>query len=256
MQEPIYATKTTILIGSGEQRGGSRFAGLAGIMGIQLSAGGASSYDLTQFLQSKALALKVLDDLKLRERIKGWDDPKIKDRDLASAIQGALKKPRVSGNLMEISVEHTDPELTVEIANGFINALSYYLNKLNYTEARGKKEYIENQMPRVHGELRSIEKKIKSFSLLGVTRPSIEFTRLQREYDIQNSVYIMLRKEYESVKLEESKEIPPFSVLDEATVPEQPVKPKVKLNTQIGFVLGLFLGIFVAFFGEYWAKSG
>jgi uncharacterized protein involved in exopolysaccharide biosynthesis len=257
MQQPIYETKTTILVDTGEQRGSSRFAGLAGIMGIQLSGGGgASSHDLSQFLKSKALALKVLKDLKLRERIKGWDDPKIKDHSLASSIQGSLKKPKVSGKLMEISVEHSDPELTVEITNGFIQALSYYLNKLNYTEARSKREYIEKQMPRVHGELRSIERKIKSFSLLGVTRPSIEYKRLQREYEIQNSVYVMLRKEYESVKLEESKEIPPFTVLDKAYVPRSPIRPRVKLNTLIGLFLGLFSGVFMAFFFEYLGSLG
>lgn len=74
--------------------------------------------------------------------------------------------------------------------------------------------------------------------------------------DISNSVYTMLRKEYESVKLEESKEIPPFSVVDGAAVPEKPSKPKIKLNTLIGLVLGIFSGVFVAFFQEYWEKSG
>jgi succinoglycan biosynthesis transport protein ExoP len=65
----------------------------------------------------------------------------------------------------------------------------------------------------------------------------------------------MLRKEYESVKLEEAKEIPPFSIVDKPDIPEKPVRPKKKLNTLMGITLGMFIGGFVAFFKEYWEKS-
>lgn len=276
LQEPVYEARTTVLIRSGG--GGSstlsQFAGLAGLAGISLPSGGGSLSDLTDVLQSKAVAAKVLEDLKLRERIKGWDNPKLSENELASAVQGLLKKPKTtSGNLVELKVEFTDPKLTAEIANGFADALSYYWNRLNYTEARRKKEYIETQLPRIEKELKLAEQKLKQFTLLsprggsatasnllgeisGSQSQGIEVARLSRELDISNSVYTMLRKEYESVKLEESKEIPPFSVVDGAAVPEKPSKPKIKLNTLIGLVLGIFSGVFVAFFQEYWEKSG
>lgn len=90
----------------------------------------------------------------------------------------------------------------------------------------------------------------------GSQSQGIEISRLSRELDIQISVYTMLRKEYESVKLEESKEIPPFSIVDKAEKPLAKSKPRTKLNALIGLVLGLFSGAFVAFFQEYWEKSG
>lgn len=273
MQKPVYEAKTTILIRSGG--GGSslsQFAGLAGLAGISLPSGGGNIEDLTEVLQSKAVAAKVLEDLKLRERIKGWNDPKVSDIELASAVQGMLKKPKAASGLLELKVEYTEPKLSAEIANGFADALSYYWNKLNYTEAKKKKEYIESQLPRVEKELKTAEQRLKQFTLLsprggssatssllgeisGSQSQGIEVVRLSRELDIQNSVYTMLRKEYESTKLEESKEIPPFSVVDQAVPPKFKSKPKVKLNTMIGLVLGLFSGVFVAFFQEYWEKT-
>lgn len=169
LQEPVYEARTTVLIRSGG--GGSstlsQFAGLAGLAGISLPSGGGSLSDLTDVLQSKAVAAKVLEDLKLRERIKGWDNPKLSENELASAVQGLLKKPKTtSGNLVELKVEFTDPKLTAEIANGFADALSYYWNRLNYTEARRKKEYIETQLPRIEKELKLAEQKLKQFTLL------------------------------------------------------------------------------------------
>lgn len=250
----VYEAKTTILIKSG---GGSssQLAGLAGLAGINLSSGSGDKENLAVLLQSKVVAIKVLNDLKLRERIKGWDNSDVPDYKLASSVRGMLKKSNDEGNLVTLRVEYTDPVIAAEVADGYADALAFYWNKMNYSAAQKKKEYIESQLPRVKNELTAIEKKIKSFTLLGRRQPTIELRRLEREFEIQNSVYTMLRKEYESVKLEESKKIMPFTIIDKAEVPGSPFKPRVKFNTQVGFFLGLFSGIFLAFFQEYWSKS-
>ncbi|MCU0641440.1 MAG: Wzz/FepE/Etk N-terminal domain-containing protein [Candidatus Margulisbacteria bacterium] len=275
MQKPIYEAKTTILIrtsGGGTGASLSQFAGLAGLAGISLPSGGGSMQDLTDILQSQVVAARVIDNLNLKERIKGWDDPRRSNQESILAVQGMLKKPKTTNNLIELRVEYTDKELAAEIANGFTDALSDLWNKLSYTEAKRKKEYIESQLPRVEQELKTSEQRLKSFtllsprsggggstSLLGAISASqsqgLEIARLSRELDIANSVYTMLRKEYESVKLEESKEIPPFSIIDKAVKPEKKSKPKTRQNVMIGLVLGLSSGVFLAFFQEYWEKS-
>jgi uncharacterized protein involved in exopolysaccharide biosynthesis len=272
IQKPVYEAKTTIMVKYGG--GGSylsQFAGLANLAGINLSYGGGNLNDLIEVLQSKAVAAKVLDDLKLRDRIEMWDNPRYSKQKLVKYVQYMMDKPKLNGNLIELKVEYTDPDLAAEIAKGFTDALSYYWNKLNYTEAQKKKDYIETHLPRVEKELKLAESKLKKFTLLSPKGSSssgiigmisksqsqgIEISRLNRELDIQNTVYTMLRKEFESVKLEESKEIPPFSIVDEAVAPEKPSRPRKKLNTVIGFVLGSFLGTFLAFFKEYWEKTG
>jgi len=273
LQKPVYEASTTILVRSNSGSSLSQYAGIAGMVGIKLpSGGGGGISDLTELIQSKAVAARVIDQLKLRERINAWDDPKLSDHKLASSVSHMLKKPKSSGNLVELVVEYNDPKLSAEIANAFAEAFSFYWNELNYTEARKKREYIDGQLPRVEKELTDAEQKLKKFTMLaprgsdstsnlmglvaGSQSQGIEVSRLMRELDIQNSVYTMLRKEYESVKLEESKEIQSFSVVDEAIVPERPSKPRIKLNMLFGLVLGIFSGIFVAFFQEYWDKSG
>jgi tyrosine-protein kinase Etk/Wzc len=273
LQKPLYEAKTTILIKSGGSSGSfSQLAGLAGLAGISLPSGGGNMDDLTKVLQSKAVAEKVMEDLHLRDRIEGWNNPNANYQKLISTVQGTLKKPKGDGDLVELTAEYSDPELAAEIANGYTDALTYYWNKLNYTEARKKKEYIESQLPRVEKDLSLAEQRLKSFTLLspqgrssstgllgtiaGAQLQGVEVQRLSRELDIQNSVYTMLRKEYETVKLEESKELQPFSVIDRAIKPEVKSKPKTRLNIAIGFIMGIFVGIFGAFFQEYWEKSG
>jgi uncharacterized protein involved in exopolysaccharide biosynthesis len=266
LSKPVYEVETTLLIRGDRGNSYSGLAGLVGLAGFDFSGGGSMN-ELTELLNSRIVATKVLKDLNLKERVKGWDDPLFTDQKLAKSIQKLLNVLDPSGNMLTLKVQFTDPVLATEITNAFLDSLSYYWNKLNYTEARKKREYIEKQLPGIEKDLKEAEQKLKKFTLLGSGSSSglmamassqssgIEVKRLVRELEIQNTVYTMLRKEYETVKLEESKEIPPFSIVDKPEVPEKPVGPRKKLNTLVGIILGLFMGTFVAFFKEYWEKS-
>ena len=201
------------------------------------------------------MAEKVLDELKLTEKVLGWNNPKIKRQNLISAVQGMLKKPKSDGNVIELTVEMGDKDLVADIANAYVEALGYYGNELNYSAAQGKLKYIQSELPRIEKELAVVKDQLKLVPNAGA-RPMNTLASVQGDFEIYNSVYIMLRKELESAKLEASKEIPSFSVLDKAEKPESKSKPKTKLNVMIGLVLGAFIGVFLAFFKEYWEKSG
>ncbi|HTY14064.1 MAG TPA: Wzz/FepE/Etk N-terminal domain-containing protein [Candidatus Omnitrophota bacterium] len=255
--KPVYEAKTTILMRSDSQASGmSQVAGIAGMLGINLGAGGGNLGDLTELLKSRVVAEKVLDDLDLRHRIKGWDGPKVKKSALISVVNSMIKPPKSTVNMLEIKTEADDPQIAADVANGYVSALTYYWNDLRTTTAQKKLKYIEDELPDVENNLKMMEAKLKlvprSYSGLALSGQS----GLQRDYDIYTAVYIMLKKELESTKLEASKDIPPFSVVDPAERPENPSRPKVKVNVMIGAVVGLFLGIFLAFFQEYWITTG
>ena len=255
MQKPIFEARTTILMRNGSNSALSQYPGLAGALGINLPSGGGTIADLLELIKSRAVAMKVLDDLDLTKRIKGWDAPMIRKSDLASAVSGMVNQTKYTGNVVEIMTQANEAQLTADVANAYVDALAYYWNELNVTEAKKKLKYIEAELPRVEQELNNVENKLKL-----TPRSSTGFYLagqggIQRDYEIYNSVYTMLRKELESTKLETSKETPPFSVLDPAEKPLSKSKPKIKLNMMIGLVLGLFVGVFGAFFQEYWEKS-
>jgi uncharacterized protein involved in exopolysaccharide biosynthesis len=268
IQQPIYQAKISVLVRSGSSSTLSQIGNFANAFGINLSYASSSQDELIELLKSRAVAKKVIQDLDLRSKIKGWDDPDVPLYRLAEGLGGVLKEPKSNGNVVEIIVEYKEPQLTMEMANGFADALSYYWNNLNYSAAKKKRAYIETQLPRVSKELEIAQRRLKNFTILspkasissaslnsiisGSQRQGMEVSNLAREFEIQNSVYVMLRKEYETVKLEESREIPPFSILDEAILPLSPVRPNKKLNSTVGLVFGLFSGIMLAFIKESW----
>ncbi|MFH1386147.1 MAG: Wzz/FepE/Etk N-terminal domain-containing protein [bacterium] len=255
-QPLVYEAKTTLLFRSGGGGNLSQYAGMASMLGVNLGGGGGGGAgDITELLKSKVVAAKVLDDLDLTKRIKGWDNPKLKRKNLVLAVRGMLKPPKMNGNILELKVEANEPQLAADVADGFISAIEYYWNELNFTETQKKLKYIEQELPRVEKDLKVVEDKLKLVPLSSVGSPlGGGQSGLQRDYEIYNSIYTMLRREKESNKLEASKEIPPFSVVDKAEKPESKSRPRTKLNVMIGVALGLFAGVFFLFIQEYWHK--
>ncbi|HVN67433.1 MAG TPA: Wzz/FepE/Etk N-terminal domain-containing protein [Candidatus Sulfotelmatobacter sp.] len=255
LQSPVYEAKTTILFKTGGGGGLSQYAGVAGMLGVNINAGGDIG-DITELLKSRVVAAKVLDDLKLTQRIKGWDSPRYKRQDLVTYVNKMLKPPKINGNIVEVMVEAGEPQLTADLANGFIDALAYYWNALNFSATQNKLKYIETELPRVEKDLRTAENKLRLAPVSAAGLPLGDGQGgVQRDYYIYNSVYTMLRKEYESDKLEAAKDILPFSVIDQAEKPLSKSKPKIKQNVLVGLFLGLFVGILYAFGQEYWEKS-
>jgi uncharacterized protein involved in exopolysaccharide biosynthesis len=250
-----YEAKVALLL-KGNTGGLGSPSSLAGLLGINMSSTQGGTFPI--LLQSRVVAEGVLEGANLTKRIKGWDSPQTRKQDLISQVQN-LAKFSDKGGLFEIKVVTDDPNLSADIANTYARAGADYWKKMNYTEARKKREYIESQLPRVEWDLKRAEESLKRFSLISpstVNLQGVEFGRLQREYEIQNSAYTMMRKEYESAKLDESKEVDPFSMIDPAEPATIPIKPKVMLNFVIGAILGLFGGSFMAFGLEYWEKTG
>jgi len=256
LQKPVYEGKTTILLRNSGPSLSSKFAGVANLLGMNAGGSSGNLGDLTELMQSRAVAEKVLDDLNLTKRIKGWDNPKIKRASLAAAVSKMLKPVKTKGGVWEITTKSNYPKLAADLANAYVAAIAYYWQELNYSEAQKKLKYIESELPRVEEELKSIDSKLKLVPRSYTGMPISGQSNIQRDYDIYSASYTMLKKELESTRLDASKELPPFSVIDAALVPDSPVFPKIKLNVMIGVVLGLFLGIFIVFFQEYWEKSG
>jgi len=79
----------------------------------------------------------------------------------------------------------------------------------------------------------------------------LELARLTRDAKVLEELYIMLRTRNEEIRIAEAMQTANVQVIDEATLPVYPVKPRVKLNIAIGAVLGVFLGVGLAFLLEF-----
>ena len=79
----------------------------------------------------------------------------------------------------------------------------------------------------------------------------IEYTRLERTARIYESNYLQLIDRSEEVQLLRHMKTAGITVIDKATEPTSPIKPKKTLTLVLGIMIGLLLGVGAAFFLEY-----
>lgn len=76
-------------------------------------------------------------------------------------------------------------------------------------------------------------------------------TRLVREAQVAQEIYLMLDKRYEEARISEVMHPSNVKVLDPAIVPEMPIKPQKVRNALVGAMIGLFMGIVLVLILEY-----
>ncbi|MFA5097203.1 MAG: GNVR domain-containing protein [Candidatus Margulisiibacteriota bacterium] len=239
--DPVYEAKSRILMRSSSSSSIGSVAGLAALAGINIGSSGGGLGDIQALIESR----KVNDYVSKEAAVLSKDGKPVGLGKLKSKIDGVF---------LVISVSHRDPNAAQLISNAYIHALAIYWNKLNYSEAQKKIDYITAELPKIQAQLAAAENKLKSLMYLTDQQGAVETVdvlRAKREVEILNSVYTMLRGQLESAKLDAAKEMSPFSDVEEALLPEAPVSPRRGVNTVIGLIMGLFVSVFAAFLLDY-----
>ena len=68
------------------------------------------------------------------------------------------------------------------------------------------------------------------------------FIRAKRDVDVAQEIYIMLAKRLEEAKVAEVMVPHEIQIVDEATLPDKPIKPKKALTMAVALLLGLLGG--------------
>ncbi|ODS30389.1 MAG: lipopolysaccharide biosynthesis protein, partial [Candidatus Scalindua rubra] len=80
----------------------------------------------------------------------------------------------------------------------------------------------------------------------------IQLIRLQRDVEIQNTLFAFLTQQYEEAKIQEAKDTPTVQVLDQAKIPYKKYKPSRTRIAIVGFVLSLIGSMYFYYFKMRW----
>jgi capsular exopolysaccharide synthesis family protein len=161
------------------------------------------------------------------------DDPTLKK--YKQRLEGLQVKIReemnkmVSGgastlNPLDVSQNLLTSILEIEVENSSLKARTQELKKI---------------VSRYNRELNSVPEK------------HLRLAQLQRELEVNNNIYLMLREKYEENRIAEVGQLGSVREIDQAKPPKEPIRPKKKMNLILGFIVGLGLGVGITFLREY-----
>ena len=187
------------------------------------------------------------------ERINlSYDFTKIKEKVEATNIKDT--------NIITLTVEDGNPKLARDFADSIIG-IFMKKNQFIYDEKRKIAEenlkIYEEQLDDIEKNIIEIEKtklKIVNSKDMPDVEKHFQTSLLLNSIVTERNTRNFLISKISSIK-EDLMNYKGFKIIDSASEPTTPIKPKKKLNIIIAGVLGLFIGIFVAFFLEFWQKG-
>ena len=161
----------------------------------------------------------------------------------------------VKTNVVTISTETKEPQLSADIINKVTAELDQFIRTKRRTNASEQRKWIEIRLLEVKGDLERSENALREFReknrrVIDSPQLLLEQERLIRDVQINTALYGELKKQYELIKIEEIKNIPIINVMDPGRPAARKERPK-----RIAIVFSTFLFSLVASTGYVFAAS-
>lgn len=271
---PTYTASTTFVPEVRSQnRLPSGLVGLAGQLGVSIGADPSQS---PRFYGDVVRSRELLE----RTLLSRYPDPRAGAGDPDSAT--LLRILRVDGanpaDSLAHGVKRLDDLITVRVdgptsivrvtvdaryatlAAGVANRLVAYLNEFNtqkrQSQARERRRFSEERVVAADSELRRAEEAVKTFYERNrgwQQAPELVFeeARLRRQVSIGQELYLTLKREYETARIEEVNDTPVITVIDAAVAPQEPSQPRPMLWIAVSLIVGAMISVSWALAATY-----
>src|SRR5689334_23122871 len=248
-------------------------ASLAGQMGLSLgSEPGQSPQFYADVLRSRGLLERILLARYPQSRPNtGATDSTtlllfldVGGKNPADSLARAVKKlnkliavrPDVRTNIVQVSVDARSPIIAAAVANRLIEYLNEFNTQQRQSQARERRKFTEQRVVAADSDLRRSEDAVRTFYERNrgwQQAPELVFEegRLRRQVTISQEVYLTLKREYETSRIEEVNDTPVITVIDPAVPPPRRSSPKRILVTIVAFLACGVLAALGAFGSDY-----
>jgi uncharacterized protein involved in exopolysaccharide biosynthesis len=147
--------------------------------------------------------------------------------------------------IVTITVEMREPQLAADVLNTVVAELDQFMRLKKITNASEQRKWVEVRLKEVDQDLRNSEEVLKDFReknrrVGDSPELMMQQERLARAVQINSTLFIELKKQYELAKIEEIKNIQIVNILDPARAPLRKERPKRATNTVLMFLLTFF----------------
>jgi uncharacterized protein involved in exopolysaccharide biosynthesis len=167
---------------------------------------------------------------------------------------------RESGTV-RFEVRARSPALARGVAVTTLELLNRFNLERRSQKGRAEREFVEGRVAAARDELRNAEDQYRIFlqenrsDFRASPRLAVEQDRLQREVTLRQQLYTTLSQAFEQARLEEIRNTPALTVVEEPMLPARPARRGTVAAGVVGWVAGFVVGLLVAMAREAVALS-
>ena len=277
--EPVYTSVSKILPISEDGTNANGLTGMAAEFGISipLSMGGKIPWDeiYPEIVQSERLLSSALNNQFMSKKygnrilldiiVAEYDLMKYKESERSIRAIAELKKriiitkDRLSP-VVTLSIEAFEAQFAADLSRYIIDKSGQIQRQLKTNRVRQKRLFIEERMTEVSNELDQKEKILREFreNNRNLSSPALQMKvqEMGREVDLQSSLYLTLRSQFEKAKIEEVDKDDMVQLIDGPTRPIKLTRPRRRLGIPMAILFGVFLAVFIIYFKEHLLVTG
>ncbi len=232
LTKDVYAASTTLLVNEAPSSGKT-----ADYTSILTSERLASTY--AQMMTKQPIVDAALKDLNL--------DPTDKTLPPRSISVNLVRDTQ----LMVLQVESEDKQLAMNLANAIPTAFSSQNAAVQAERYADSKANLTKEIDTLKEQIAANQAQINAIGTPPDPAKEAELARLQTELTQLRQSLAYLLQSYENIRLAEAQSTSNIVVVEPATQPSSPIRPRKIQNTLLGALVGLMLSIGVVFLIEY-----
>ena len=158
--------------------------------------------------------------------------------------------------VVTLEVEAKHPALAADIANRMVELLNTFSLERQRFQSREQRRFTGERLRQAEAELRDAETRHLRFlernrSYAGSPLLAFEASRLERDVQVRQEVYLTLTREYEQARIAEVRDTPVLTIIDNAIAPERKSFPRRLLVLLGCLILGTVASACYAYLAEY-----
>jgi uncharacterized protein involved in exopolysaccharide biosynthesis len=153
-------------------------------------------------------------------------------------------------NVVHVTVEAPQPAAARDVLQLLLDRLADFNIHTRQSTAGERRKFIEDRVAAAEENLRAAEGLLRSFyerNRQFQSSPQLRFEeqRLNRQVAVQQDLYLTLRREYETARIEEVNNTPVLTVIDRPAVPGRRIRPQRAATViLVAIVVGLLSAVF------------
>ncbi|HEY81588.1 MAG TPA: polysaccharide biosynthesis tyrosine autokinase [Caldilineae bacterium] len=232
-QTPIYRASVRLLVSQSVSNSAS-------LQYADILAAERLSSTYAQMLTARPMLVAAI----AKAGLEGVVDPE----DLEEAI--SVQRVRDT-QLIDLHVEYPDPIIAAKLANAIPEVFVEFTNQQQTARYQELKQSLQDQLQQLSEEIQATDARLQALGDATDAETNSRRAILEDRLAQYRSTYGNVLAQLENIRLAEANALDTITVVEPATPPERPVRPRVLMNTLLAMIVGGMMGLGAAFLIEY-----